>query len=80
MNKSQIWQKYPPVEAKYYTKKYFMNWGNYRDFLKNKGTTLKHFPIYQRAIELAQIKPKMKVLDLGCGRRRVNCPYSPYGS
>lgn len=60
--------KLPAVDSKYYTEKYFLYWGNYQDFLKSEGTTLEHFPIYKRIVQLAHIKPKMKVLDLGCGR------------
>ena len=68
MKKNRNIKKSLSVDSKYYTEKYFLNWGNYNDFLKKKGTSLEHFPIYKRVIEIVQIKAGMKVLDLGCGR------------
>ncbi len=48
-------QKPPPVDSKYYTKKYF------KKFLKNKGANLNYSPVYKRIIQLAKIKPGMRV-------------------
>ncbi len=55
-----------PVSSRYYTKKYFLNWGAYPTFLKSKGRKL--FLIHERIIAISRIKPGMKILDLGCGR------------
>lgn len=55
-----------PVDSRCYTKDYFLYWGKYQDFFKSKGVRLEKK--YQKVLEIAQVKPGMKVLDLGCGR------------
>jgi 2-polyprenyl-3-methyl-5-hydroxy-6-metoxy-1,4-benzoquinol methylase len=57
---------YPAVDSKHYSKKYFLSWGNYQDFINNNQAVINKE--YARKIEIAQIKPGMRVLDLGCGR------------
>jgi 2-polyprenyl-3-methyl-5-hydroxy-6-metoxy-1,4-benzoquinol methylase len=55
-----------PVSSLFYTKKYYLNWGDYPIFIKSKGQKI--FSIHQTILNMAQIKPGMKVLDLGCGK------------
>lgn len=69
-----------PVDSKHYTKDYFSNWGNYPNFLKSKGTSLEYSPIYKKIVEVTQIKPKMKVLDLGCGRGELLVGLARFGA
>lgn len=58
--------KSKPVAPGLYTKKYFLNWGEYPYFIKTKGDKL--FVIHERITRLLKIKAGMRVLDLGCGR------------
>ncbi len=66
------------VDPKYYTEEYFLSWGNYSDFLKSQGTKIDKE--YKRVIDISQIKPGMKILDLGCGRGEILVRFARLGA
>src|SRR3954452_10795254 len=57
-----------PVPAALYSEELLLAFtgGDYAEFLRTRGAGLR--PRLQRSLALARLRPRLRVLDLGCGR------------
>ncbi|MBM2811439.1 MAG: hypothetical protein HW416_2198 [Chloroflexi bacterium] len=62
----------PAVPASHYSKEVVVRFAgpDYRDFVESGGTRLR--PRLARSLDLAQLRPGVRMLDLGCGRGEVS--------